>query len=562
METETEAETEAEVEADTAGQADSDAQAQTDAEATAAEAADGSEEANPDAAGQAAEDAPEGSGDAQADSGQTTGEANSDDVQSGDEDATGADAQAEAAETIEDQTEADTADATDAETTEAQAEADTADGAEAETEAQAEAETNDGAEAETEGQAEAETADGTETETTEGQTEAEVTETTDDADAGQTEAAETDAGEAGGEQLSDAERQALEQERAEQEAAAAASEDAATEEAEVETQTVTEEDVRSSAEEFATDVTGNAQATASSEDEGLSNLEKALLLGAGAAVVGAILSNGDKVVSNSGDRIVVERDGQLRVLKNDDELLRRPGAQVRTQTFQDGSTRSTVDYEDGSQIVTVRAADGTVLRRTLIRASDGQEVVLFDDTKKAEPIDFDRLPSMETISARQRDVTLDDRAALQDALQRVKLADVDRTFSLRQVRDYKRVRALAPVIELDAITFETGSAAIRPDQAEALADLGKTMRELVKENPRAIFLVEGHTDAIGDATYNLALSDRRAETVALALTEYFDVPPQNLITQGYGESDLKVRTLQAERANRRAAVRNITHLLH
>ena len=66
---------------------------------------------------------------------------------------------------------------------------------------------------------------------------------------------------------------------------------------------------------------------------------------------------------------------------------------------------------------------------------------------------------------------------------------------------------------------------------------------------------------MGSATYNLALSDRRAETVALALSEYFNVPAQNMITQGYGESDLKILTETAEPANRRAVVRNITGLL-
>lgn len=66
---------------------------------------------------------------------------------------------------------------------------------------------------------------------------------------------------------------------------------------------------------------------------------------------------------------------------------------------------------------------------------------------------------------------------------------------------------------------------------------------------------------MGDANYNFALSDRRAETVALALTEYFDVPPKNMITQGYGESALRVQTTLVEQANRRAVVRNITNLL-
>ena len=112
------------------------------------------------------------------------------------------------------------------------------------------------------------------------------------------------------------------------------------------------------------------------------------------------------------------------------------------------------------------------------------------------------------------------------------------------------------------VTFATGSAAIQPSQAKALSTLGLSMRDIIEQQPDAVFLIEGHTDAVGSASYNLALSDQRAETVALALTQYFNVPPQNLITQGYGESDLKVSVLTDERANRRAAVRNITGLLY
>jgi len=88
-----------------------------------------------------------------------------------------------------------------------------------------------------------------------------------------------------------------------------------------------------------------------------------------------------------------------------------------------------------------------------------------------------------------------------------------------------------------------------------------TLTDLIARQPGTVFLIEGHTDAVGSAAFNLALSDRRAETVALALTEYFDVPPEHLVTQGYGESDLKVQTAFDEPANRRAVVRNITGLL-
>jgi outer membrane protein OmpA-like peptidoglycan-associated protein len=76
-----------------------------------------------------------------------------------------------------------------------------------------------------------------------------------------------------------------------------------------------------------------------------------------------------------------------------------------------------------------------------------------------------------------------------------------------------------------------------------------------------VFLIEGHTDAVGSDESNLELSDRRAETVARLLTDLYDVPPENLVTQGYGERYLKVETDEAERANRRATVRRITPLV-
>jgi outer membrane protein OmpA-like peptidoglycan-associated protein len=60
---------------------------------------------------------------------------------------------------------------------------------------------------------------------------------------------------------------------------------------------------------------------------------------------------------------------------------------------------------------------------------------------------------------------------------------------------------------------------------------------------------------------NLALSDRRAETVALALAEYFDIPPENMVIQGYGEEELRIDTQANEPRNRRVAVRIITPLL-
>ncbi|WP_099826379.1 OmpA family protein [Oceaniglobus indicus] len=328
-----------------------------------------------------------------------------------------------------------------------------------------------------------------------------------------------------------------------------------TNEGEVEEETVTEETARSSDEDFEGQI--NAEATAPKKDKdgfaGLSKFEKALAVGVGALGVGAIIRGNREVISTSPDRVVVSSsDGQYQVIKDDDALLRQPGNQVQTRTFDDGSTRSVVTREDGSQVITVRDPELRVVRRALVR-TDGTEVMLIDDTQAAEPVDVSKLPEpAKTVSAGNDD-------ALRAALEREGV--FDRRFTLAQVRQIKQVRDLAPSIAVESIRFETGSAAIRPEEAEKLADLGLQIREAIERNPNEIFLVEGHTDAVGSAATNLILSDRRAESLALALTEYFDVPPENLVVQGYGESDLKVETDTAEAANRRAELRRITPLL-
>jgi outer membrane protein OmpA-like peptidoglycan-associated protein len=76
-----------------------------------------------------------------------------------------------------------------------------------------------------------------------------------------------------------------------------------------------------------------------------------------------------------------------------------------------------------------------------------------------------------------------------------------------------------------------------------------------------VFLIEGYTDAVGSEIDNLSPSDRLAQAVVDILTQDFEVPPENLVTRGYGEEYLKIPAPGPERANRRVAGRRITPLL-
>ena len=123
---------------------------------------------------------------------------------------------------------------------------------------------------------------------------------------------------------------------------------------------------------------------------------------------------------------------------------------------------------------------------------------------------------------------------------------IERRYSLDEIRYSPSVRALMPSIDLNSINFDTGSWEIPPDQAAKLQAIADGLNRAIARNPREVFLIEGHTDAVGNDVDNLSLSDRRAESAAELLTQQFGVPAENLTSQGYGEQYLKEQTSGTE----------------
>jgi outer membrane protein OmpA-like peptidoglycan-associated protein len=75
--------------------------------------------------------------------------------------------------------------------------------------------------------------------------------------------------------------------------------------------------------------------------------------------------------------------------------------------------------------------------------------------------------------------------------------------------------------------------AVLPEQAHAMID---RVAELMREAPEIKVRVEGHTDAIGSADYNVALSERRAVSVAEYLVRH-GIEPSRLVLVGKGMAD-------------------------
>lgn len=105
-----------------------------------------------------------------------------------------------------------------------------------------------------------------------------------------------------------------------------------------------------------------------------------------------------------------------------------------------------------------------------------------------------------------------------------------------------------PSIDME-ILFDYNSASIRADQAVRLAELSAVLRG-AKFNDYTLAFI-GHTDAVGSATYNQTLSQRRAEAVALFVSEAGSIPLTRTSATGLGYSRLKTPSDPTGAQNRR-----------
>jgi outer membrane protein OmpA-like peptidoglycan-associated protein len=266
-----------------------------------------------------------------------------------------------------------------------------------------------------------------------------------------------------------------------------------------------------------------------------------------------------------GTQVVISNPEQERrrlLTSNEDKIF--------YETLSGNRLRETIQRPNGVKVITIRDRTGIVLRRSRISA-EGREFVLIygpssptlqlsleweDPGEELEPLRL-KIPAREYIFDADRATDVD----IQVFLSQPPVEPVRRLYTIEEVKHSARIRDTVRRLEIGDLTFNTGKATVPRDQIGALRNVASAMLALLEENPAETFLIEGHADAVGSEIANLELSDRRAATVAQILTEFYNVPPENLSTQGYGEAYLKIRTQEAERLNRRVAVRRITPLV-
>jgi outer membrane protein OmpA-like peptidoglycan-associated protein len=272
---------------------------------------------------------------------------------------------------------------------------------------------------------------------------------------------------------------------------------------------------------------------------------------------------GNRVIIQEPDRTIVQEGNRTFIRHNEDDRFAVGARNVQIERH--GDQRMTVVWRpDGVQIIDFDDDEGHLIRRVR-RDPDGREIVLIDNGfagARPEPEFLDLPPPVIHIPRDRYIVDADnaDESVIYGVLLAPPVEQLTQRYTLDQVRYNEPLRALMPRLDLE-INFDTGSWQLTPDQVDRLSFIANGLNRAIQHNPREVFLVEGYTDAVGSDIDNLSLSDRRAESVAVALTEQFGVPPENLVTQGYGKQFLKVQTDAPERANRRVAIQRITPLV-
>ena len=114
----------------------------------------------------------------------------------------------------------------------------------------------------------------------------------------------------------------------------------------------------------------------------------------------------------------------------------------------------------------------------------------------------------------------------------------------------------APSADLNVL-FASGSTTLTPSAVAMLRDLGRALTD--PSMGQSHFLIEGHTDAVGDRMTNQVLSERRAAAVAEFLVSEFHISADRLKSAGLGKDRPVVPTPDgvAEPRNRRVHIVNL-----
>jgi len=208
---------------------------------------------------------------------------------------------------------------------------------------------------------------------------------------------------------------------------------------------------------------------------------------------------GNRVVIREGDR-TIERENNRAIIRHNESDRFAIGAHNVNVEHRDGQTVTIIVRPDGGRIISTTDQYGHLIRRVR-RDPNGREVIIIDDTRftpsRRDELFVDVPPPR--VYDGDRYVIDADRAD-PDRIYKVFTAPpverLERHYTVDQVRYSYPLREYMPRVDLD-IHFDTGSWQLTPDQIDRLSEIATALNEAIEHNPREVYLIEGHTDAVG-----------------------------------------------------------------
>jgi outer membrane protein OmpA-like peptidoglycan-associated protein len=271
--------------------------------------------------------------------------------------------------------------------------------------------------------------------------------------------------------------------------------------------------------------------------------------------------------------IIINADTPMREVladRRDAEDMDESELRYRRRAWRDFQTSDGFRDWDRNEVEGWRERDDrdrNILRRRLEEDRNIRRIELDDDERESKPNIRRIVIEDKRAFDREDDIPEDIYAAevSDDDIEKAILAPprkrIQRRIAVEEIAQRPDIRKTMTRIEVDTIRFGFNEAFVREEEVDNLDQIASVIERVLKKYPREVFLIEGHTDAVGSDAYNDRLSKLRAEAVKKALSTYYIIPAKNLKTVGLGERYLKIPTAEAEGENRRVSISRATAVI-
>jgi len=200
---------------------------------------------------------------------------------------------------------------------------------------------------------------------------------------------------------------------------------------------------------------------------------------------------GGRTFIEERDRVII-RDGGRTFIRHD-EVGRWGRLGLAPVVERRGSETFNIVRRGDYEIVTVMGPDGRLLRRVR-RDPFGREVILIDNRPSLGPAGFFLSNLLSPVVRIPRDRYIVDASAappalLYETLAAPPLEPIERAYSFDEVRYNAPLRERVRSIDVDSITFATGSWEVTPDQVARPDTIANAIRPVIAQCPNAGFLI-------------------------------------------------------------------------